>query len=107
VDIRTTLEVFRQAAPEELRDVFGQLARVFSAKAEEIYDKDPHNNGLLAQPFGDLADLMGEASFVFEDSAATPAPSDLDSAPRAPQPPPTTVSAVVARQSTNKSWGKW
>ena len=77
-----------------------KVADTFSEKAEAIYDQNPEENGLLAQPYADIADLVGEASMAFE--AQAPVDSPL---PQAHTPSAQTVSQVVAKKVTGNPWG--
>jgi len=96
------IEFLSAAGPEDLRDTFATLATVFARRAEALYDKNPEDNGVIAQPYADLADTMSDASMVFEEQA----PSLVDDEPAAEQ-LPLTVSAAVARNATAGSpWGK-
>lgn len=53
-------------SPEDLVEVFRGVANGFSARATTLYEGNPEENGMLAQPYADLSDLMEEASMVFE-----------------------------------------
>jgi hypothetical protein len=92
------------AEPSTLKEVFAGLYSAFAKKAEDIYDANPQENGLLAQPYADLGDLMNEASNVFEEPEE---PLVVDEAPLIEQAAPTTVSqAVEARAKMVKDpWG--
>lgn len=65
--------------PEELTSLFESLAEAFSQRAEKVYDVDPDNNGLIAQPYARLADCMAEASRAFTDEAEAPAIAEVES----------------------------
>jgi hypothetical protein len=58
--------------PEQLQKVFEQATRMFSNKAEALYDQDPENNGRLAQPYADLAMMMESAAMVWEEEESGP-----------------------------------
>ncbi len=95
------LAYFQNSEPTELREVLARVADAFSEKAEAIYDQNPEENGLLAQPYADIADLVGEASMVFEGQPPVDAPVASAHTPAAP-----TVSQVVAaRKVTGNPWG--
>lgn len=91
---------FEAMEPAQVREVLGALSRVFAVKAEAVYDKNPEENGLLAQPYADIADLLGEASLAFEADSAP-----VDSPDEAPQTAPVTVTAAVAARRAG--WGKF
>ena len=98
------LAYFNSAEPAELRELLIGIADAFSAKAEALYDQNPEENGLIAQPYADIADLVGEASMVFE-GQPTVAPVDAPPA-SAHTPSARTVSQVVAaRKVTGNPWG--
>ena len=98
-DVITYLQ---NAEPSELREVLARVADVFSEKAEALYDQNPEENGLLAQPYADIADLVGEASMVFEAQGQPPVDVQPTSAHTAVAP---TVSQVVAKKVTGNPWG--
>jgi hypothetical protein len=91
----------QNAEPTELREVLARVAEVFSEKAETIYDQNPEHNGLLAQPYADIADLVGEASMVFEAQGQPP----VDVQPTSAHTAAPTVSQVVAKKVTGNPWG--
>lgn len=95
------LAYFRSAEPAELREVLSRMADAFSEKAEVIYDQNPEQNGLLAQPYADIADLVAEASMVFESAAAVP----IDVQAKATHTTAPTVSEVVAKTLKGNPWG--
>jgi hypothetical protein len=98
------LAYFQKADPTELREVLAKVADAFSEKAEALYDKNPEENGLLAQPYADIADLVGEASMVFEGQAPPP----VDVSPSSSQTPPVpTVSQVVAARKVKVTGNPW
>jgi hypothetical protein len=79
--------------------MFSTLSARFSEKAERLYDADPNENGLLAQPYADIADCCLEASTAFDDPDEV---AMLDDAPEAVA----TVSSVVAASAPVKNpWG--
>lgn len=100
------LAYFQSAEPAELRELLIGIADAFSAKAETIYDQNPEENGLIAQPYADIADLVGEASMVFEGQPSQLAPP-VDAQPASAHTPSArTVSQVVAaRKVTGNPWG--
>lgn len=61
------IEYLAGLEPEELKSVFSELSKRFSERAETLYDQNPDENGLLAQPYADISDLMEAASVVFDD----------------------------------------
>lgn len=92
------------AEPLQIKEVFAALARGFGQKAEGIYDKNPDENGLIAQPYADLSDLCSEAAMVFEEpdeSLATVDESfDMEEAAV-----PTTVTQAVEARAKQNPWG--
>lgn len=96
------VQAFSEMTPEDLKETCGRLARVFANKAEDIYDRDPENNGEVAQPYADISDLMAEASEVFEEPEGQQPVDDAEvSANTEPRVP--TLSEVTARKSN--PWG--
>lgn len=85
------------AESSELKEVFAALAKGFSEKAESLYDANPEENGLIAQPYAEIADTCLSASLAFDEPE--------DSAPIEEEPQPVTVSAVVERSMQNP-WGR-
>lgn len=87
------------ADPASLREIFATLHGGFARKAEDLYDKNPEENGIIAQPYADLADVLHEASLVFEEPDGV-----LDATPDVEQDMPTTVSQAVEARVKNP-WG--
>jgi hypothetical protein len=82
--------------PAELKALFEALAASMAVRAETVYDGDPEENGLLAQPYARIADAMGEAALAFE----PPEPLVL-----ADESAPTVTAAVRARVDGKSPWG--
>jgi hypothetical protein len=91
------------AEPLQIKEVFAALAKGFGQKAESIYDTNPEENGLIAQPYADLSDLCSEASLVFEEPDASLASID-ESFDMEEATPATVTQAVEARAKLNP-WG--
>lgn len=91
------------AEPVALKEVFAALAKGFAQKAESIYDANPDENGLIAQPYADLSDLCSEASQVFEEPDESLASID-ESMVMEEAAPATVTQAVEARAKLNP-WG--
>lgn len=87
--------------PVTLREVFSLLAKGFAEKAEALYDQNPEENGTLAQPYADIADLCDEAAMVFDPAATGP----VDSIEEKPQGQPVTVTAAVTKRPSSNPWG--
>jgi hypothetical protein len=85
------------AEPSALREVFSALHSGFAQKAEAIYDANPQENGLLAQPYADLSDAMATASVAFEEPAVDVGSERVESAPL-------TVTQAIEARSRNP-WG--
>ena len=51
--------------PEDISLFFKKLSLGLSAKAESIYSLNPEDNGALAQPYADIANLTSMAADVF------------------------------------------
>ena len=52
-------------SPEQLTELLRGLSAAFSARADKVYEINPEQHGVLAQPYSDLSDLLEEASMVF------------------------------------------
>lgn len=78
-------------SPQDIKEVFDQLAKGFAEKAERIYDTNPEENGLLAQPYAFISDSCESisASFDESDDISTPFEEAVDA------PGPTTVTAAI------------
>ena len=86
-----------------LKEVFSALAKGFGQKAEKIYDENPEENGLIAQPFADLGDLCAEAASVFEE----PEETLVDDGLPVEQSGPTTVTQAIQAQAIAKIGNPW
>jgi hypothetical protein len=89
--------------PNDLRELLDKLAASFAAKAEATYDKNPEENGPLAQPYADIADFLSQAAFSFESDQPA-----IDTDEESAQPAPTTVAAAVAMRTpatVKNPWG--
>mgnify|MGYP001593860967 CR=1 FL=1 len=94
------VDIVSRMEPEALRDFCALAGRVFAAKAEAIYDQNPEENGDLAQPYADLADMFNEGAMVFD--APMEAPLDQSTVV---EEAPVTVTAAVNQPKTG--WGKY
>jgi hypothetical protein len=65
VDIATVAKTIASLSGPNLQEMFEALALEFSKRAEAIYDEDPENNGLEAQPFARIADACDTAAKSF------------------------------------------
>jgi len=90
--------------PVALKEIFATLAKGFGQKAESIYDANPEENGLIAQPYADLSDLCSEASMVFEEPDTSLASID-ESMDMEEAAPATVTQAVEARAKIGNPWG--
>lgn len=90
------------AQPSELRELFSMLHTEFAKKAESIYDENPEENGLIAQPYADLSDLMQEASAVFEEPELVLNSEPLDEGPTTVT---QAVQASVQARYKGNPWG--
>ena len=91
--------------PLSLKEIFARASRGFDQKAEALYDANPEENGLLAQPYSDLADLLETCSQVFENPGDAP----VDTPAEVPQVQVATVTAAVTKQvkeAGNNPWGR-
>jgi hypothetical protein len=86
-----------------LKEVFSALAKGFGQKAEKIYDENPEENGLTAQPFADLGDLCAEASTVFDE----PEEIAVDDGFPVEQSAPVTVTQAIQAQAIAKIGNPW
>lgn len=104
MNAKEVLTMMLSAEPAELRELFANLHAEFAKKAEAIYDANPEENGLLAQPYADIADFMQQASGVFEE----PEQLVLDDAPleSMAEPMPETVTQAVEARAKGNPWGR-
>ena len=51
--------------PEDMVTTFSELSVLLENRAGTVYEGDPEQNGVLAQPYANLSDLMLEASGAF------------------------------------------
>lgn len=100
------VSAFESMEPEALKEVTGRLARLYTVLAENLYDKNPTENGLLAQPYADLASLFTEASQVFDEPSGPSAPLALDNESAPKQPAPVTVTSAAWKANERGPWGK-
>ena len=91
------------ASAFDLKEVFSALSKGFGQKAERIYDENPEENGLIAQPFADLGDLCAEASAVFDE----PEEIAVDDGLPVEQSAPTTVTQAIQAQAIAKIGNPW
>lgn len=89
------------ADPSQLREVFATLHKGFAEKAEALYDQNPEENGLLAQPYADISDLCGEASLAFDETENQGA---VDEQPVRQEAAPITVTQAIEARAKNP-WG--
>ncbi len=98
------VQALQSMEPEHLKRTAELASRMFGIKAEGIYDKDPENNGRQAQPYADIAQLLTEASLVFEEEAVGgQSPVDDDPLMAKTQRPLTVTQAVDAEEKD--PWG--
>ena len=99
MNIKEVVNMLLGAPPAELRELFALLHAEFAKKAEAIYDANPEENGLIAQPYADISDSMHEASAAFEE------PEQMTLADEPEEAPATVTQAVEARAKVNP-WGQ-
>lgn len=90
--------------PMALREFFDKAGSAFARKAEAVYDKNQEENGPLAQPYADIADLCNDAAFAFDEDAGA---ASLDSENAPSQAPPTTVTAAVELRTPPPGSNPW
>lgn len=62
-------------SPEQLTELFNGLAVSFGNRANLVYEGNPEEHGLLAQPYADISDLLAEAAMAFSDGKMEILPS--------------------------------
>lgn len=62
--------VFAAGEPAAIRAALLVIASALATRAEREYDKNPNQNGPMAQPFADAAALLEAAADVVEPSEA-------------------------------------
>jgi hypothetical protein len=98
------VEELQAMEPEHLKRTAELAARMFSEKAEAIYIRDPENNGMKAQPYADIAQLLTEASMVFDpETNEISEPVDEEAVIADTQRPSTVSEALEA--SRKDPWG--
>lgn len=53
-------------SPEQLSELFNGLSLAFSNRANKVYEGNPEEHGVLAQPYADISDLLAEAAMAFD-----------------------------------------
>lgn len=53
--------------PEQLQKTMELATRAFTQKAEALYDQDPENNGLVAQPYAELATMFESGAMIWDE----------------------------------------
>lgn len=96
------VEALKGMSEKDVQKVAELATRMFSQKAEDIYDEDPENNGRPAQHWADIAMLTEQIALVGEEVEDDNPVDDPELEQEAPR--PTTVSQAVSA-STKDPWG--
>ena len=100
------VQALQSMEPHHLQQTAELASRMFSQKAEAIYDQDPENNGRKAQLYADIAQLLTEASMVFapvEEMVSAAVVDDELPMPNTQR--PTTVTQAVEAREVKDPWG--
>ncbi len=114
-----TLDELVNLPPQTIADELAKLATAFADKAEVLYDGDPENNGMVAQPYADVASMVFSASqawdpeedekdsfFLPDGTEDSPGEAELPAPGPGTKPAPSTRSSGWGARTKNPFTGK-